>query len=803
MRIAVWTPLPPEHSGIADYNATLLTAMARDSRVEITAVVRDGEDEIEVPDGVSIRAVGDYRAADFDIDLYHVGNNPTFHSYMFRSVLHRPGVMVLHEPAIVDFVEVLLGGRDKRIFEFEVAYNLGCSERDEETVQTAIAAWDRTDLLMSRRLVVASRMTLVNSQWAAEHLRARFGDVNVRAVPFAVTIDPTRTAERLDPTITFGVFGNLSFHKRVPEVLTAFAAARRLGLNARLIIAGRRDSPDVERRVRTFIDENDLRHDVRFELDVNRKGFRSLQEDCDVIVGLRRPTAGETSASLLECFALAKAAIVSDIPQNREFGDEFCRRISVDPDEEHDQLVEAMRRAGDDVGGTRRAGRAALAFVSEHCRVEHVAAQYLDELRRAIDAPWTVTPAEGGVTVGVNAIASWAGATGLAEAGRRSALALLNEGVAIATTDVNLWAKVDVSRVPPEIAALPQGHPYDISLSFLNINEFHVVEGWQLRGDDARYLIAIWYWELPALPQEMIREIERVDEIWVASQFVRDVFLRYTDKTIHVMPCVVEPVADPDATRESLGLPGDGVVVFLVTFDANSTIARKNPYGAIKAFEEAFGVGRRDVQLVIKVINLASYPVVQRDLRLHVERLGGVLIETDMKPGEIAALIKHSDVYLSLHRSEGFGLGLAEAMYFGRPVIATGNSGNMDFMNARNSCLVGYRSMVVHRNEMMDNPTAILLYEPGNLWVDPDVHEAARLMRWLFEHPEERERLGARGAADIRHGYSSSAAGRAMRARLELVALMLEDSPVHAATDGTRDDRHDPARPSVQAPHDL
>jgi glycosyltransferase involved in cell wall biosynthesis len=779
MRIAVWTPLPPEPSGIADYNATLLAAMARDPGVELAAIIRDDVTATNAPARVSVCRVSDYHAEDYDLDLYHVGNNPTFHGYMLRAALSRPGVVVLHDPAIVDFVEVMLGGRHRRIFEMEVAYNLGCTEDNDEWIQSAITAWDRTQLLMSRRLVESSRTTLVHSQWAVDHLKARFDVGNVRAIPFAVTIDSTRTAPRRTPTLTFGVFGNISFHKRVPEVVSAFAEARRRGLDAKMIVAGRRDNRDAEHRVERLIDEYDLSEVLHFTVDVEAEEFRALQEGCDVLVGLRSPTAGETSASLLECFALGKAAIVSDVPQNEEFSDDFCWRVSVDAAHENEELVDALLRAGHDVAKTRRAGRQALDYVAEHCRVEYVAALYLDELRRVCeeDAPIPLQE-EGPPPIGINAIASWAGATGLAEAGRRAALALMNEGVAIATQDVNLWAKVDHSRVPPEIASLPQGHPYPIGLSFLNINEFHVVEGWQLRGHGTPYLIAMWYWELPALPADMIREIPRVDEIWVASEFVRDVFLRYTTKPIHVMPCVVEPIEDPAVTRESLGLPDEETIIYLVTFDANSTIARKNPYGAIKAFEEAFGVGRTDVVLVVKVINLASYPVVQNDMRRHMQRLGGILIETDMAAGEIAALIKHADVYVSMHRSEGFGLGLAEAMYYGRPVIATGNSGNMDFMNASNSCLVGYTSMVVHRNELSDNPTAMALYQPGNLWVDPNVSEAARLMRWLFENPEQRTRLGQRGSEDIRRRYSSQAAGRAMRLRLEEVSAMMRDPDV-------------------------
>ncbi|HEY5121936.1 MAG TPA: hypothetical protein VII84_10235, partial [Acidimicrobiales bacterium] len=155
MRVAVWTPLPPDPSGIADYNMTLLAAMARDRSVRITAIVRDDVSEVQAPVGVSVRSLHEYRAEDYDIDLYHVGNNPTFHSYEFRAILSRPGVVVLHDPAIADFIEVMLGNRQRRIFEVELAYNLGCSDLDADRLQSAIERWDRTEMLMSRRVVEA------------------------------------------------------------------------------------------------------------------------------------------------------------------------------------------------------------------------------------------------------------------------------------------------------------------------------------------------------------------------------------------------------------------------------------------------------------------------------------------------------------------------------------------------------------------------------------------------------------------------------------------------------------------------
>lgn len=763
--------MPPTPSGVADYNVGLLSTMARDPRLSLTAIVDDDPDECVVPRGVTIRSASAYDPDDYDIDLYHMGNNPTFHSYMFSQIVRRPGVLVLHDPAIVDFIDVVLGGKERRIFADEVAHNLGCPDNDYARIQAAIDRWDRLELLMSRRIVEHSRATLVHSEWAAHELRDRFGVDTVRSVPHAVWTDRPLAAARTGSRIAFGVFGSISFHKRIERVVDAFAEVRARGVDATLVIAGRRDSPTVENQLEIRIDRYRLDDVVTMDLDTDDDTYTRYQENCDVMVGLRWPTTGETSGPLLACFAMAKAAIVSDLPQNREFSDEYCHKVSLDADLEHDELVAAMMACAADVDATRRAGHAARQYVAENCHDELVASQYYDALVAALSSPappshdWDETA--GGLAI--NAIGSWAGATGLAEAGRRAVIALLNEGTLVAIEDVNLWAKVDPARLPDRIKVLPQGHPYPIDVSFLNVNELHVTTDEQLGRGPGSYLIAMWYWELPALPADMIREIPRVDEIWVASEFVRDVFLRYTDKPVIVMPCVVEPEADETVTREELGLPAEGPVVYLVTFDANSTIARKNPYGTIKAFEEAFGCGRHDVVLVVKVVNLGSYPVVQRDMRAHVARLGGVLIETDMAPGEIAALIKFADVYVSMHRSEGFGLGLAESMYFGHPVIATANSGNMQFMNNHNSCLVGYTSKVVDRDDLSDNPHAMVLYQPGNLWVEPDVSEAAAWMRWLFEHPEERARIGGIAAQHIRENFSLAAAGRAMKLRLEEV----------------------------------
>ena len=136
----------------------------------------------------------------------------------------------------------------------------------------------------------------------------------------------------------------------------------------------------------------------------------------------------------------------------------------------------------------------------------------------------------------------------------------------------------------------------------------------------------------------------------------------------------------------------------------------------------------------------------------------------------MSSLIACCDVYVSLHRSEGFGLGIAEAMLAGRPAVATAYSGNLDFMTYQNSCLVGYRLTDVTTAEIHFNPGMEIVYEPDQLWADADVAQAARWMRTLYENPGLRERLGAAGSATIRTRYNSAVAGAAAAARLKKIA---------------------------------
>ncbi len=270
-------------------------------------------------------AASDYSAGDYDIDLYHLGNNPTFHSYMFQPLLHRPGVVVLHDPAIADFVEVLFGGRMASDLRSRGRLQLGQSRSATIGVAGGHRLWDRTELLMSRRVVESSIITLVHSAWAARYLCERFGATNVHEVPFAVQIDSGRLHSRSGrrPSLLASLATSVST-SACPRWCTR---SRRPAARGSTPISSLPDDVTVaeaEARVRELIDESDFADAVVFAVDVDQSDFRTFQEECDVIIGLRWPTAGETSASLLECFALAKSAIVSDVPQMSQFNDEYC-----------------------------------------------------------------------------------------------------------------------------------------------------------------------------------------------------------------------------------------------------------------------------------------------------------------------------------------------------------------------------------------------------------------------------------------------------------------------------------------------
>jgi glycosyltransferase involved in cell wall biosynthesis len=352
---------------------------------------------------------------------------------------------------------------------------------------------------------------------------------------------------------------------------------------------------------------------------------------------------------------------------------------------------------------------------------------------------------------------------------------VVETGVPVSLESHVSGASRSTTRLTPEVERLPRGRRYPIDLLLLNVNEMIAVpEAWLRAPTPAHYVIGAWFWELSALPDAISEQTVRVDEIWVGSKFVRNAFRAVTRTPVAIVPPAVEVEVPVGFDATHYGVRRDAVVYFF-NFDALSTAARKNPWGVIDAFARAFTPAERahDVQLVVKVHNLERASPLARPLRDAINAVDGLLMNVELRRGEMNGLLDRADVYVSLHRSEGFGLGLAEAMYLGTPVIATAYSGNMDFTTAGSSCLVGYSMRRVQALDHEHYPQAETLYRSGLVWADPDLDLAARWMRLLYEHPEVRAEIGGRAAAAIRRGYSPSVQVEAIAARLDQIARSL------------------------------
>ena len=359
---------------------------------------------------------------------------------------------------------------------------------------------------------------------------------------------------------------------------------------------------------------------------------------------------------------------------------------------------------------------------------------------------------------GINLVGYAYGEFGVAEILRRYAHTLQGGGVpfVVRNFDVGVASRQCDDSVQD---FLSQECRYDVNLFCINADQMPLAR--EHLGDAVfagRYNIACWFWELEKFPEQWRGATELIDEIWVTSPFVRDAIAASTPKPVHIVPVALEVDLPKRYSRGEFGLD-DGAFLCLVSFDFNSFLSRKNAEGAIAAFRRAFADDRRDVRLLIKTINGQRHP---EDLRKLTDAAGrddrievrdGFLDRTGMW-----ALQACSDCYISLHRSEGLGLGLAESMLLGKPVVATAYSGNLAFMDADNSCLVGYSLVPVQEGEY---PAW-----QGQRWAEPDIDEAAAYLRRLADDPAYARQIGTKAQASVRKTLSASASLAAINARL-------------------------------------
>jgi glycosyltransferase involved in cell wall biosynthesis len=357
--------------------------------------------------------------------------------------------------------------------------------------------------------------------------------------------------------------------------------------------------------------------------------------------------------------------------------------------------------------------------------------------------------------VGINLTGYVRAESGMGE-GARSLIRAM-EAVTLPHTVADLDLNV-LSRMDDHSAGEVSGdYEYGINLFVVNADQVgavmdHVGPG-RLEG---RHNVGFWLWEQEHFPRRWLGAFDHFCELWTPSRFCMDALSAVAPVPVRRVPLTVEAKASSAASRTNFELPQEAFLVLFI-FDFLSYFERKNPIALVQAFRRAFE-NREDVVLVLKTANTQHNPEAFAALQREMTGVPVRLIDRYLSRQEIFDLMAVCDCYASLHRSDGFGHTIAEAMSLGKPVVATDYSGNTDFMHPGNSLPVGYELVTLERDS---GP-----YARGSLWADPDVDHAAELLRRVYDDRDLASRLGERGRRDVTAQLSRIEVGEIMRERV-------------------------------------
>jgi glycosyltransferase involved in cell wall biosynthesis len=342
-----------------------------------------------------------------------------------------------------------------------------------------------------------------------------------------------------------------------------------------------------------------------------------------------------------------------------------------------------------------------------------------------------------GVMPGINLVGYLAGEFGVGSAARIMSRLIRGAGLPLAASKVH----AEGHRNTAQPVTTVEGAPFELSVIMVNADM--LPDLWrqpEMAPHHHRRRVGVWYWEVGILPESARAAFDLVDEVWCASDYVRRCLEPYASCPVFQHPLALTPTIPTALTRADLGLPEDRFL-FGFGFDYMSVVERKNPEGLVQAYRSAFGPDD-GATLVLKTIHAESYPHAAARVREAAAGRDDILfVDGFLTPLEMRAFFQLLDAYVSLHRAEGLGLTIASAMAAGVPTVATGWSGNLEFMDDANSVLVPYVEREI-------GPGAGP-YPPEATWAEPDLVAAADAMRHLFDDRTAARRLGERARRDL------------------------------------------------------
>lgn len=352
---------------------------------------------------------------------------------------------------------------------------------------------------------------------------------------------------------------------------------------------------------------------------------------------------------------------------------------------------------------------------------------------------------------------------GMGEHVRCSYRALRSVAMRPALTDIYKLVPPDTDELQ-EFAGVCTDLPSDINIFHINGNEVEQsVAHLSATNHWSGYNIIYPAWELARYPEEWALQLDRFNEIWAPSQFIKESIEAVCAKPVMHMPLACEVVLSSFLSRRYFGIP-ESDYVFLFFFDVRSYMTRKNPQGVIETFRRLLAIKPyAKTRLVLKVNGAEMAPDIMHQLLGSLENITShvTIIHQLMTDNEAKNLVRCCDCFVSLHRSEGFGRGIAEAMALGKPVIATGYSGNMEFMNPEVSFPVNYHLIPLNAGEYP--------FYQDQSWAEPDIENALNYMVKLFENPNLGRAIGKKAHLHMKKNFSYGAVGLRYRDRIEKI----------------------------------